>query len=176
MPTLKGAFFERSVTYICEHNDEGAMGLVINMPVDLCIEDLLKKIELSAPERDSSLLAKQPVFQGGPVAQDRGFVLHTPKEGLNSSLHLSDQLMVTSSKDILEILGTPEQPEQFLVSLGYAGWEAGQLEQEVLENSWLTCPSDLEIIFKAPVAQRWELATKKLGIDIWQLSSDAGHA
>jgi len=176
MPSLKGPIFERSVTYICEHDDQGAMGIVINVPIKLSIHEMFKQIDIDPNERDMAALASRIVFQGGPVAEDRGFVLHTPMEGLSSSLHLSDDLMVTSSKDVLETLGTEQQPEQFLVALGYAGWEAGQLEQEVLENSWLTVPADIDIIFNTPIKDRWQKATKQLGIDIWQLSADAGHA
>lgn len=176
MPSLQGPIFERSVTYICEHDEQGAMGIVINVPIKLSINEMFKQIDIDTSKRDMKALASKAVFQGGPVSEERGFVLHTPKPDLGSSIRLSDQLMLTSSKDILETLGTKEQPPQFLVALGYAGWEAGQLEQEIADNSWLTVPADLDIMFNTPISERWQKATQKLGIDVWQLSSDAGHA
>jgi|SRR5690554_4991538 len=173
MPSLKDPFFERSVTYICEHNDEGAMGLVINQPIDLNLASLLEQIDI---EVASSQLDDTPVFAGGPVGTDRGFVLHTPQEGWRSSLQLSDKVMITTSKDILSALGTERAPRQFFLALGFAGWDAGQLEEELAENSWLTIPADSDILFEVPIKDRWEKATAQLGIDIWQLSSEAGHA
>ncbi|MFH7564303.1 MULTISPECIES: YqgE/AlgH family protein [Oceanimonas] len=173
MPSLKDPFFAGSVTYVCEHNEEGAMGLVINIPVDMQLHELLHQLELTPediPELD------QPVLQGGPVAADRGFVLHTPVEGFNSSQMLADDLMVTTSRDVLETLGTDDAPEKYLVTLGYAGWTPGQLEQELVENSWLTVPADSSLIFDTPIGQRWHQAIGRLGIDSRQLSSQVGHA
>ncbi|RUO40074.1 YqgE/AlgH family protein [Aliidiomarina taiwanensis] len=173
MPSLKDPFFERTVTYICEHNDEGAMGLVLNQPIDLSLASLLEQIDIetSNPELD-----EVPVFAGGPVGTDRGFVLHTPQEGWRSSLQLSDEVMITTSKDILSALGTDRAPSQFFLALGFAGWEAGQLEDELAANSWLTIPADADIVFNTPIKDRWEKATAQLGIDVWQLSNEAGHA
>jgi putative transcriptional regulator len=176
MPNLKDPYFHRAVIYVCEHNEEGAMGLVINIPVDLSLEALLSQIDLEdAPETIHSL-AGHPVFQGGPVAQERGFVLHSPKPGYSSSLSLSDELMVTTSTDVLAALGTHNEPEHYLVTLGYAGWSAGQLEEELASNSWLNLPADPAIIFDVPSKERWETAAKKIGIDIWQISDQVGHA
>src|SRR5690554_2516421 len=174
MPGLNDPFFHRSVTYVCEHNEDGAMGLVINQPIELSMADLLQQIDVQPTP--NSKLARTPVFSGGPVATDRGFVLHSPQEGWRSSLLLGDEIMVTTSKDILESFGSERAPEKFLLALGYAGWEAGQLEEELAENSWLTIPADADIVFSTPVQERWQRATAKLGIDVWQLSSDAGHA
>lgn len=174
MPGLDDPFFNRSVTYVCEHNDEGAMGLVINQPVELNMAQLLKQIEIQA-EPDQKL-ERMPVFSGGPVATDRGFVLHSPQEGWRSSLLLGDGIMVTTSKDILEAFGSDRAPSKYLLALGYAGWEAGQLEEELAENSWLTIPADADIVFNTPIQERWQKATAKLGIDVWQLSRDSGHA
>lgn len=176
MPSLKDPFFQRAVVYICEHNDEGAMGLVINIPVDLSLEALLNQIDLEDAPEPAQELARHPVFQGGPVSQERGFVLHSPKPGFSSSLTLSNELMVTTSKDILAALGTEEEPERYLVTLGYAGWGAGQLEAEMASNSWLNLPADPSIIFDVPIPERWEAAAKKMGIDAWQLTDQIGHA
>jgi putative transcriptional regulator len=191
MPALGDPYFNKTVTYICEHNEEGAMGLIINLPVNITLSDLLKQIE---PEEgdvtsevestaegitgvtDSTNSLEQLVLSGGPIAQQRGFVLHSSQTGWSSSLALSKELMITTSKDILLALGTEKAPEQFIVTLGYAGWGPGQLEQELQTNSWLTAPADSELLFNTPIEQRWKKATEKLGIDLAHLSSDIGHA
>ncbi|ART79561.1 YqgE/AlgH family protein [Oceanisphaera avium] len=173
MPSLKDPFFGGAVTYVCEHNDEGAMGLVINIPIDLPLYELLAQLEM-APEDERSEL-KRPVLQGGPVAADRGFVLHTPKNGFSSSQLLADNLMITTSPDVLETLGSEEAPEHYLVALGYAGWTPGQLEQELSENSWLTVPADTELLFDTPFSKRWQQAIARLGVDPQHLSSQVGH-
>lgn len=173
MPTLEDSLFRKTVTYICEHNDEGAMGLIINSPVDITLNELLAEINA---DKEACTQLSQQVLTGGPVAQNRGFVLHSPQTTWSSSLALSDELMITTSKDILEALGTDKAPSQYLVTLGYAGWGPGQLEKELQENSWLTTPADNHILFETPVEQRWKKATEKLGIDIAHLSSDVGHA
>ncbi len=196
MPSLANDYFNKTVTYICEHNDEGAMGLIINMPINITLFDLLKQIEENnneqsneekttltqentpASEENMSLnnSLEQLVLSGGPIAQNRGFVLHGAQSGWNSSLALNDDIMITTSKDILLALGTEKAPEQFVVTLGYAGWGPGQLETELQANSWLTIDADKDILFNTPIEQRWQKATEKLGIDIAHLSSDIGHA
>ena len=204
MPTLGDPYFNKTVTYICEHNEDGAMGLIINLPVKITLSDLLKQLEPeedvktdlgtesnssnsaessdlsdkgdSAASTDSNNSLEQLVLSGGPIAQQRGFVLHSSQSGWSSSLTLSKELMITTSKDILMALGTEKAPEQFMVTLGYAGWGPGQLEQELQANSWLTAPADSEILFNTPIEQRWKKATEKLGIDLAHLSSDIGHA
>ena len=202
MPSLSDDYFNKTVTYICEHNDEGAMGLIINMPVNITLQDLLKQIEENDNEdaskdkdasegearvghKGSSITAEstninhsleQLVLSGGPISQNRGFVLHRTQAGWKSSLALSDDIMITTSKDILLSLGTKEAPEQFMVTLGYAGWGPGQLETELQANSWLTIDADSKILFDTPIEQRWRKATEKLEIDIAHLSSDIGHA
>lgn len=176
MPSLTDSFFHRSVTYICEHNKDGAMGLVINQPIELSVSELLKHVE-SFEQKD--MLAQplaQPVFAGGPVSPERGFVLHSAQSGYGNSMRLSSELMVTTSKDILLSLGTDHSPEKYLVTLGYAGWEAGQLEEELANNSWLTLPAAEDLIFDVPIEKRWEEAVKRLGFDVWQISPVAGHA
>lgn len=177
MPTLNDPYFNKSVTYICEHNDEGAMGLVINIPINVTLNDLLSQLEGNIEtDGKSSPLLSQMVLKGGPVNTERGFVLHSPQKGWSSSLALSDDVMITTSKDILLALGTDDEPEHYIVTLGYAGWEPGQLEQELKDNAWLTAPADQEILFQTPISDRWKKATEKLGIDSTHLSSDVGHA
>ncbi|NMM40981.1 YqgE/AlgH family protein [Pseudoalteromonas arctica] len=174
MPSMQDPFFKRAVAYICEHNEDGAMGLVINQPINITVGDLLDKIEIDNDK--STQAASVAVFAGGPVKTDRGFVLHSPKAGYSASQELSSEIMITTSKDVLASLTTAQAPEQFIITLGYAGWEQGQLEQELLENSWLIIKADPDIIFNTPIEQRWEKAVATLGFDISQLSSEAGHA
>jgi putative transcriptional regulator len=174
MPNMQDPAFEHSVTYICEHNDQGAMGLVINQPIDLTVGELLDQIKIdNNKETDAANIA---VFSGGPVQQEQGFVLHIPKEGYQSSLKLTNDVMITTSKDVLTSLTTELAPEKFLISLGYAGWGSGQLEQELMDNAWLTIEADPEIIFSTPAHLRWEKAIEMLGIDITKLSTQTGHA
>lgn len=173
MPSLDDPRFHKTVTYICEHNDEGAMGLIINIPVNISLNELLAQIKA---DKDSSPQLAQQVLTGGPISPDRGFVLHSPQNCWSSSLALSDDVMITTSKDILEALGTTAEPQEYMVTLGYAGWGPGQLEKELQENSWLTIPADNQILFNTPIEQRWQKAAEKLGIDIAHLSSDVGHA
>jgi len=174
MPAMDDSFFGRTVTYICEHDDQGAMGLVVNKTTDMTVSRLLKEIKINQDEIPQ--LANHQVLSGGPVQTDRGFVLHSGNREWSSSLQLDKNIMVTTSKDILEKLSTDEGPNEFILTLGYAGWSAGQLEQELANNSWLTIDADPELIFNTPVEKRWEKAVQKLGIDISQLSSFAGHA
>ncbi|NMP31091.1 YqgE/AlgH family protein [Thalassotalea sp. M1531] len=173
MPSMGDPYFSRTVTYICEHNDDGAMGLIINLPVNLTLNELLEQIDADKPKVES---LEQQVLTGGPVAQQRGFVLHSPQNCWSSSLSLSSEIMITTSKDILMALGTEQAPPEFMVTLGYAGWGPGQLEQEIGENSWLTTPADTDIMFNTPIEQRWQKATEQLGIDLAHLSTDIGHA
>ncbi|KMT66393.1 YqgE/AlgH family protein [Catenovulum maritimum] len=174
MPSLEDKYFERTVTYICEHDENGAMGIVINHPTDIILTELLEQIEIETTGK--SINDKIPVYAGGPVNVERGFVIHSPKKGLKSSLKLSDDIMVTTSRDILESIGTSEEPENVLICLGYAGWDKDQLEEELLENTWITIPATAEILFNTPIHQRWQRATETLGFATWQISDSAGHA
>ena len=174
MPALEDPYFNKTVTYICEHNDDGAMGLIVNLPINVTLNELLAQLEEEGNETLPELA--QQVLTGGPVSPDRGFVLHSPQSGWSSSLALSEELMITTSKDILLALGSEDAPDKFMVTLGYAGWGPGQLEKEIQDNSWLTIPSDNEILFDTPIEQRWQKATEKLGIDLAHLSNDVGHA
>ncbi|MGL9769690.1 MAG: YqgE/AlgH family protein [Sodalis sp. (in: enterobacteria)] len=177
MPSLQDPLFKRSVVYICEHNSDGAMGIVINKPVErFTVENVLHKLKIMPSERDPAIQLNKPVFTGGPLADDRGFILHTPCSGFASSIGISQQTMITTSKDVLETLGTVYQPDDVLVALGYSGWEQGQLECELMENAWLTTPADSKILFHTPVPARWREAAKTLGIDIHNIATQAGHS
>lgn len=177
--------FRQTVVYICEHNTEGAMGLIINKPMDnLNISKLLLQLDLVTEEQlntidEQKLLKAQlnkPVMYGGPIAEDQGFVLHTAVEGLQMSRSITPNIMLTSSKDVLDTLATSSSPENYLVVLGYAGWEPNQLEKEIADNGWLTIEASEDLLFKTAIFERWELAAKKLGIDIRRVSSQVGHA
>lgn len=181
MPSMKDGIFERSVVYICEHNNEGAMGIIINLPVNISINELLLQtvdadLDDTIAPVEPKIVIHDPVFKGGPVAEERGFVLHTASPGFSSSLQINDDLMITSSLDVLATLGTNKQPDNYIVALGYSGWTKGQLEQEIADNSWLTINADENILFNVPVHQRWEQAVQKIGIDVSQLSSQVGHS
>ncbi|GAA5131583.1 YqgE/AlgH family protein [Thalassotalea piscium] len=173
MPSLGESFFGKTVTYICEHNKEGAMGLIINLPVNVTLNELLSQLD---SKKQNLPALEQMVLSGGPVSPDRGFVLHSPQDCWSSSLALSDEVMITTSKDILMALGTEISPPNYLVALGYAGWGPGQLEQEIHENSWLTTPATSDILFNTPIENRWQKAAQQLGIDVAHLSSEIGHA
>lgn len=177
MPGMKDPYFKRSVIYVCEHNEEGAMGLMINAPIDITIGKMLERVDVQPvhPQLNTDSLEK-PVLNGGPVSEDRGFILHRPKDTYESSIQMTNEISVTTSKDILSVLGTEAEPNRYLVALGYSGWEAGQLESELSENSWLTIEADPSVIFDTPIADRWQKAVQMLGIDVAQLSNDVGHA
>ncbi|GAJ77996.1 LOW QUALITY PROTEIN: YqgE protein [Vibrio sp. JCM 18905] len=179
MPGMKDPYFQNSVIYVCEHNEDGAMGgLMINAPVDITVGNMLKQVEVQPvhPCLFESQLDR-PVYNGGPISEDRGFILHKPKDYYESSVQMTDDLAVTTSRDILSVLGTEAEPSDYLVALGYSGWSAGQLENELVENSWLTIEATPEIIFNTPINERWKKAVEKLGIDPpSHLSADSGHA
>jgi len=173
MPALLDPNFARTVTYLCEHDQHGAMGLIINRPLELSVHELLAQLEI---EFTDGRFAATPVFQGGPVQTERGFVLHQPVGRWEATLPITDDVGMTVSRDILEAIAQGDAPERFLVALGYAGWGAGQLEHEMVENAWLSGPADAGVIFDEPVEQRWALSAAHLGIDLSLLSSDIGHA
>lgn len=172
MPNMADPNFAGAVIYVCEHTAEGALGLMINRPTDLTLSGLLERIELRVASQES---ADTPVFFGGPVHTDRGFVLHAPAGEYTSSIQIGD-LALTTSRDVLQAVAEGEGPTQLFVSLGYAGWGAGQLEDEISENAWLTVGANADIIFNVPPADRFDAALKLLGIDPIMLASDAGHA
>lgn len=173
MPALDDPNFSKTVTYVCEHGEHGAMGIVLNRPTDLSLSDVLKHMEI---EGGLGKAGEQIVFLGGPVEEERGFVLHTHTDPWDSTLAIDDQISITTSRDILEAMAHGDGPDQTLVALGYAGWGAGQLEQEMQQNAWLSGPADQAILFALPADQRWEAAARLLGVDVNLLSSDAGHA
>lgn len=185
MPGMADDNFAGSVVYLCEHTEKGALGLVINKPSDIKLGKLFEKVELAL---DRAELAEQPVFIGGPVQTERGFVLHEPQHAAageggaaaesayNSSLRVPGGLEMTTSKDVLEALASGAGPKRVLVTLGYAGWSAGQLEDEIARNGWITVDARPEVIFDTPVEQRYDRALALLGIDPRMLSSEAGHA
>ncbi|WP_196138761.1 YqgE/AlgH family protein [Aliikangiella sp. G2MR2-5] len=172
MPSLKDANFSRSVTLLCEHNADGAMGLVINHPLDFSTSDLLEHMEIPCSHNHNI----NPVFAGGPVQVDRGFVIHRADKLWKSSISLENNISVTTSSDILHAIGRHEVDDDAIIALGYAGWEAGQLEYEIMENSWLTVPLNPEIIFSTDIDKRWEKAAELLGVDITTLTHTSGHA
>jgi len=173
MPSLTDALFANSITYLCDHNEEGAMGLVINQPLDLSLEEVFEHLNLSWSGR----LRGTPVMAGGPVHMDRGFVLHRPgPENWESSLSVSDEIQLTTSRDILEAIAEGNGPRHHLFALGYAGWSAGQLEDEISDNSWLTLPADTGVIFDTPYHLRASAAAALLGVDLNLISGEAGHA
>ncbi len=182
MPGLEDAMFARSVVFVCEHSPRGALGLVINKPADMRLAALFNKVDLPLLRLD---LTDSPVFQGGPVQTERGFVLHealrAEGQAASESLYASTMtipggLEMTTSKDVLEALSTGSGPQRVLVSLGYSAWGEGQLETELGENSWLTVDADVSVIFDTPVEQRYDKALALLGLQAWMISTQAGHA
>ncbi len=182
MPGLQDQMFARSVVYLCEHSSRGALGIVINKPSDITLKNLFDKVDLPLERAD---LVSAPVFQGGPVSTERGFVLHEavftdvdkPEETVYAStMTIPGGLEMTTSKDVLEALSTGAGPRKVLVSLGYSSWGEGQLESELGENSWLTVGADQAIIFDTPIEQRYDKALALLGLQAWMLTSEAGHA
>lgn len=171
MPSQTADIFEGGVVYVCEHSEDGALGLLLNRPTDLSVEQLLERLELEV----NADLASQTVFYGGPVQTDRGFVLHHPAGHYRSSVVLGD-MALTTSRDVLEDLARGEGPQQIFITLGYAGWSAGQLEQEIAANTWLNVSADRNIIFNKRAADRYTAALALLGIEPAALSGDAGHA
>jgi putative transcriptional regulator len=173
MPTLMDPNFYRTVTYLCAHSSEGAMGIVINRPLELHLGEVLGHMEI---ESSNPYVNNIPVYQGGPVQRERGFVLHHPAGQWDAVLQVSTEIAVATSRDILTAIARGEGPERIVVALGYAGWGAGQLERELSENAWLSGPADTRLIFDVPYQERWESAVRLLGVDLERLSGEAGHA
>jgi putative transcriptional regulator len=177
MPGMADDTFAGAVVYLCEHSEKGALGLVINKPIDIKLRNLFEKVELSLDRKD---LAEQPVFFGGPVQTERGFVLHESQgvEGgaYSSTMSVPGGLEMTTSRDVLEAMSHGAGPKKVLVTLGYSGWQAGQLEDELGRNGWLTVDADPVVIFDTPVEKRYDRALSLLGFDPRMLSQEAGHA
>ena len=176
MPAMADPSFSRSLTYICEHNEQGALGIIVNRPSDMALATLFERVNIQLAAGAAAGLGAMPVYFGGPVQTDRGFVLHRPLGHWQSTLEVRDDIGLTSSRDILEEMGATGAPADILVSLGYAGWSAGQLEWELAQNAWLTVAADPRILFGMPPEERLAAAMQLLGIDFANLSEVAGHA
>jgi putative transcriptional regulator len=173
MPGMEDGFFTRSVTLLCQHNEDGALGIVINRPSDLTLGDVFEQMNIQ-PEDPG--VGRLPVFFGGPVHPERGFVIHEPAGQWDASMRVSEDLALTTSRDILEAVARGEGPRHILVALGYAGWGKGQLEKEILDNTWLNAPVNQSILFDRPAGQRWKAAVETIGVKLAWLSTQAGHA
>ena len=173
MPSLEDPYFSNALVYICEHNENGALGIIVNRPIDMNLAGLLEKIDIHL---DAGQLAELPVYFGGPVQLDRGFVLHRPVGQWQSTLAVNAEVGLTSSRDVLAAVGKEGLPSEIIVTLGYAGWDAGQLEDELGQNSWLTVPARPAILFELPPEERLPAAMQNLGVSFTQLSDVAGHA
>ena len=173
MPNMADPYFAKTLAYVCEHNDQGALGIVVNRPIDMTLQALFERLSLSLKDRAR---ADAPVYFGGPVQTDRGFVLHLPAGEWQSTLKVRDSIGLTTSKDILEAVGRGEGPAKMLVSLGYAGWSAGQIEHELKQNAWLTVEAEDAILFDLPPDERLPAAMELLGFAFARLADQAGHA
>ncbi len=173
MPAMEDPYFSKSLIYIAEHNDQGALGIIVNRPIDMNLATLFEKIDMPF---EPTALTSLPVFFGGPVQTDRGFVLHRPIGDWQSTLAVNQSVGLTSSRDVLQAVARVGQPREMMVTLGYSGWGAGQLENELAQNAWLTVPADPHIIFEIPYGDRLPSAMGILGIDFTHLADQAGHA
>ena len=173
MPGMVDPNFSSTVTLICEHNDDGALGIIINRPLTLKLSGLFDQLAVEDADPD---VASNPVMSGGPVSTERGFVLHGKEHSFENTLVVSDDIQLTLSRDVIDAMAIGDGPEKALVAIGYAGWEPGQLEQEMLANSWLNVTATAELVFDTPFEERWNSAARLLGIDMASISPDAGHA
>jgi len=177
MPAMVNPDFSHTVSYICEHNEEGAMGFVINRPMDITVGQLLQQTEIKyTPGCKNN---DRPIYFGGPVERERGFVLHSGDANWGASMPITEEVSITTSTDILEAIGRDEGPESFLLALGYAGWAGGQLEQEIMENAWLSSPVDTQLLFntgRTGGEDSWQQAASLIGVDLQHLHNQAGHA
>nr|WP_308925692.1 YqgE/AlgH family protein [Janthinobacterium sp. J1-1] len=176
MPAMQDPIFGGTVVYVCEHNENGVLGVVINKPTDMTMDVLFERIDLKLAAGSDAPIVNEPIMFGGPVQDDRGFVLHTPGARYSSSLTVTDEVAFTTSIDVLEAVAKGEGPQRMLVSIGYSGWSPGQLEDEIGRNGWLTVGASADILFDFPIAERYVAAIKLLGIDPLMLASEAGHA
>lgn len=174
MPNLADSNFSHTVSYLCQHNEEGALAIVINRPTGMNLGSIFEQMNINVSSQQSEQI---PVFAGGPVQQERGFIIHSKDSQVwDSSISTSETTSLTSSRDILEAIADGKGPEHYLIALGYAGWGAGQLEKEIINNAWLTTPCETNILYSTPVEQRWGSAANQIGIDINQLTAPAGHS
>lgn len=175
MPQMEDSYFANTITYLWKHNDDGALGIVINKPLQACVADIFDELEIrysieEGPFREEAVLA------GGPVERDKGFIIHDASKKWESSISVTDEISVCTSKSILEDIASGNGPEKYIVALGCAGWEAGQLEREISENAWLTVPADPTLIFSKDYESKPQRAASILGVDLQQLAPDAGHS
>ena len=173
MPGLMDENFNQAVTYICEHDQNGTFGIIINRESEITLDDVMQQMNIPYRQQDNKNV---PVYTGGPVQANRGFILHRPTGNWDSSLIVNDTVALTTSRDILEAIAENKGPDDNIIALGYAGWGPGQLEQEMADNTWLSCPAEEQIIFNTPVEDRWQAAAKLIGVDVQLMSNDAGHA
>ena len=173
MPGMEDPNFHRGVTLLCQHDDEGALGITINRVSEFLLEDVFEQLDIKCSDPD---VCAMPVYSGGPVHPERGFVLHTADRQWDNTVSVGDGIMVTTSRDALDDIARGEGPRKFIVALGYAGWGSGQLEDEMRENAWLSVMASAEIVFDLPTDDRWERAVANLGIDIARLQPAGGHA
>ncbi len=173
MPGLQDPNFSRTVAYVCEHTEQGAMGIVINRPMDIRLGEMLDQLDIESNDRR---VLEAAVYLGGPVQPERGFVLHSAAERFDSTLGITSEISITTSRDVLEAIADGRGPDHRLIALGYAGWGGGQLEQEISANAWLSGPANEEILFRVPAGARWQAAANLLGVDMNLMSGQAGHA
>lgn len=173
MPGMEDPNFARGVTLLCQHNDEGALGITVNRMSEFVLGDVLEQLDIDCSDPE---IANMPVYAGGPVHPERGFVLHTRDRQWDSTVDVGSEILVSTSRDVLEAIAHGEGPEKFMVALGYAGWGSGQLEDEMRENAWLNVMASADIVFDQPVDLRWEKAVASMGIDIATLQPAGGHA
>ncbi|BAC24311.1 yqgE [Wigglesworthia glossinidia endosymbiont of Glossina brevipalpis] len=177
MPSIKNPLFRRSVVYIYQHSTEGAMGILINKPIHkYTIKNILNKLKINIEKNIDMDKLNHPVLFGGPLSDDRSFILHSPCYSFKSSVNISREITITTSNDIFNTIGTSSQPEKILVALGCSEWGKGQLEQEVIHNAWITTLANLKILFNTPIYDRWYESAKIIGIDIRNISSEIGHS
>jgi putative transcriptional regulator len=173
MPCLNESFFSHTITLICNHSNEGAMGLVLNHSLGVPLVDIFDQLDITNKKPSNS---KAPIMSGGPVQQDRGFVLHSAGPTWDSTIPITDDISLTVSQDVIQAIANGQSPEKFIVTLGYAGWDKNQLEDEIADNAWLILPADSSIVFDSAIEERWNIASQRLGIDLNLISSTAGHA
>ncbi len=173
MPSLEDPYFEKVVVYICEHNDNGAVGLIINRPTEYNLQFILDQLGI---ESEDAINSQQPVLFGGPVQQDRGFVIHRPLADFDESLGITPEICISTSQEILRRIPKGKGPDDALITLGYAGWAAEQLDDEIKDNIWLTCAANDKIMYNTPFGERWQAAVDTIGIDLSKLISSSGHA
>ena len=176
MPAMQDPVFGGTVVYVCEHNENGVLGVVINKPTDMTMEVLFDRIDLKLAAGSDTPIINEPIMFGGPVQDDRGFVLHTPGAHYSSSLTVTDEIAFTTSIDVLEAVAKGDGPERMLVSIGYSGWSPGQIEHELRENAWLTAPASTSVLFETPLDERWQASAALVVVNLAQISPYAGNA